>query len=348
MGFSMKGQDTAAFLAVNRNKKSLTLNLKDRDAREVLYTLVRSADVLVENYRPGVTARLGIDYETLSSINPRIVYASISGFGQTGPYADRGAHDLIAQGMTGLMSVTGEPGGRPVKVGVSIADLSAGLFCAFGILTAYIARERTGRGQHIDTSIFEGSLALSVFEAAELWGQNRAPRPLGSANRTSAPNQAFATRDGFLNVCASNERLWRRLCEAIGRSDLCADDRFTSNSHRMTNQEVLAEELEATFRGRDTKEWVDELSRAGVPAGPIYDYAQVFDDPHTRARQMVVEMVHPVEGVLRGIGIPVKLSDTPGLVRRAPPLLGEHTKEILVGLGYTRQQIEAMRARGAV
>jgi formyl-CoA transferase len=348
MGFTMEGSDTAAFLAVNRNKKSVTLNLKDDEARQVFYRLVETADIVVENYRPGVTGRLGIDYETLAAVNPRIIYASISGFGQTGPYAGRGGHDLIAQGMSGLMSVTGEPGGRPAKVGISIADLSAGLFAAFGILSACVARQRSGRGQHVDTSIFEAPLAFSIFEAAELWGLGRIPQPLGSGNRTSAPNQAFATRDGYINVCGSNDRLWQRLCTAIGRADLGRDERFASNDDRMANQEVLAEELEKTLVTRDSADWVEILVDAGVPTGAIYNYAQVFEDPQTLAREMVVTMEHPVEGKLKGIGLPVKLSDTPGSVRTAAPLLSADTDAVLAELGLAAGEISALRERGAI
>ncbi|WP_243638076.1 CaiB/BaiF CoA transferase family protein [Rubrobacter taiwanensis] len=345
MGFKMKGEDTAAFLAVNRNKKSVTLNLKEEEGREIFYKLAREADVVVENYRPGVAGKLGVDYETLKELNPRLIYASISGFGQTGPYALRAGYDLIAQGMSGVMSVTGEPGGPPAKCGVPIGDLSAGLFCAFGILTAYVARQETGRGQFIDTSLFEGALALSVWETAELWATGRIPQPFGSAHRLTAPYQALKTRDGYINVGANNQRLWKRLCQAIGREELVDDGRFATNEDRMKNRTELVEELEATFKKRDTDEWVEILLEAGFPAGPIYNYKQVFEDPHTHAREMMVEMEHPVEGVVRGLGIPLKLSETPGKVRHAAPLLGEHTEETLQRLGYSESEIADLRRR---
>lgn len=348
LGFRMKGEDTAAFLAINRNKKSITLNLKEDEAREIFYRLVREADAVVENFRPGVTKKLGIDYETLKEINPRLIYASISGFGQTGPYAMRPGYDLIAQGMSGVMSVTGEPGGPPAKCGIPIGDLSAGLFCAFGILTAHVAREETGRGQYIDTSLFEGALALSIWETAELWSTGRIPQPFGSAHRLTAPYQALKTSDGYINVGANNQRLWARLCNAIGREDLVEDERFATNDDRMENRAELAEELEKTLVEKSTDEWVEIFLEAGFPAAPIHNYQQVFEDPHTQAREMMVEMDHPVEGTVNGLGIPIKLSETPGEIRRAAPLLGEHTEETLTELGYSEEEIAGFRERKAI
>jgi crotonobetainyl-CoA:carnitine CoA-transferase CaiB-like acyl-CoA transferase len=348
LGFRMKGEDTAAFLAVNRNKKSVTLNLKETEGRRILFELVQKADVLVENFRPGVTGRLGIDYSTLEEINPRLIYASISGFGETGPYATRAGYDLIAQAISGVMSVTGEPGGPPVKCGIPIADLSAGLFCVFGILCACLAREETGRGQHINTSLFEGALALSIWETAELWATGAVPQPLGSAHRLSAPYQALRTRDGYLTVGGNNQRFWSRLCQVIDRPDLAEDERFATNQNRLANLDDLVTELESTLKERDTDEWTQALQAEGVPAAPIYDYGQVSEDPHSHARQMIVEMEHPVEGTIRGLGIPVKLSDTPGQIARPAPLLGEHTLETLEGLGYSESDIASLRERGIV
>ena len=349
MGFRYgRGEDTAAFIAINRNKKSMTLDLKGDAGRGIFYKLAREADVIVENYRPGVTEKLGIDYETIQEINPRIIYASISGFGQTGPYAMRAGYDLIAQGMSGVMSVTGEPGGPPAKCGIPVGDLSAGMFCAIGVLSAYIAREETGRGQHIDTSLFEGALALSIWETAELWATGRVPQPFGSAHRLTAPYQALQTSDGYINVGANNGRLWARLCNAIGREELIEDPRFSTNDGRMENRAELAEELEKTLADKTTGEWVDILLEAGFPAAPIHDYQQVFEDPHTIAREMMVEMDHPVEGKVKGLGIPVKLSETPGKIRRPAPLLGEHTEETLSGLGYSEAEIAGFRERKVV
>jgi crotonobetainyl-CoA:carnitine CoA-transferase CaiB-like acyl-CoA transferase len=323
----------AAFRAVNRNKRSIALDLKNPEHVAILHRLVETADVLMENYRPGVAARLGADYETLRAINPRLIYASISGFGQTGPYAQRPGFDLIAQGVAGVMSVTGEPDGNPVKCGVPVSDLSAGLFCAIGILSALQARQRTGEGQRIDTSLWEGALALSIWETAELWSTGVAPQPMGSAHRLTAPYQALRTRDGHINVGGNNQKLWELLCATIGREDLPGDPRFATNPDRMANRAELAAELETALVAHDTAHWVDTLLGAGVPAGPILDYQQVVDDPHTQARDMVVEMEHPEAGTVYGLGIPMKLSATPGSIRRPAPLLGQHTDEILAELG---------------
>jgi crotonobetainyl-CoA:carnitine CoA-transferase CaiB-like acyl-CoA transferase len=324
-----------SFLAVNRNKRSIALNLKSEDHRAVLHRLVRDADVVLENYRPGVAAKLGAGWEELSELNPRLIYASVSGFGQTGPYAQRPGYDLIAQGLSGVMSVTGEPDGDPVKCGIPIGDLSAGLFCAVAILSAVIARERTGEGQRIDTSLFEGALALSIWETAELWGTGRVPRPFGSAHRVTAPYQALRTADGHITVGGNNQKLWQKLCEAIGRPELVEDPRFATNDDRMANRPELVSELDLS--ARTTDEWVETLIEAGVPCGPIHDYRQVFEDPHTQAREMEVQL----DGV-RMLGIPVKLSGTPGAIRRTAPEIGEHTAEVLREAGFSDAEIEAL------
>jgi crotonobetainyl-CoA:carnitine CoA-transferase CaiB-like acyl-CoA transferase len=342
LGFRVRGEDTAAFLAVNRNKRSLVLDLKDDRHRAAFHRLAADADVVLENHRPGVAARLGADWETLSALNERLVYASVSGFGQTGPYAMRPGYDLIAQGLSGVMSVTGEPGGEPSKCGIPVGDLSAGLFCAVAILSAVIARDRTGRGQRIDTSLFECALALSVWETAELWATGRVPEALGSAHRLTAPYQALRTRDGHITVGGNNERLWQKLCEAVGRPDLVEDPRFANNDERMAHRPELVAKLESALAARGTDAWVAALSEAGVPCGPIHDYRQVFEDEHTRAREMEVRLEHPVEGEIRALGIPVKMSDTPGSIRHAAPLLGEHTAEVLVEAGFTTEEINAL------
>jgi formyl-CoA transferase len=342
LGFRMSGDDTAAFVAVNRNKRSVVLDLKTDAGRSAFHRLATRADVVLENNRPGVAARLGVDHETLQELNPRLVYASISGFGQTGPYAQRPGYDLIAQGLSGVMSVTGEPDGNPVKCGIPIGDLSAGLFCAVAILSALHARERTGRGQYVDTSLFEGALALSIWETAELWATGRVPGKLGSAHRLTAPYQALRTADGYVTVGGNTQPLWERLCSTIGAPQLAEDPRFATNDDRMANVSELVAELEAALSGRTTDEWVEALVEGGVPCGPIHDYAEVFADPHTQAREMAVTVEHPVEGTVRALGIPVKLSDTPGAVRRPAPLLGEHSEEVLREAGFSPDDIAAL------
>lgn len=339
---------SAAFLAVNRNKRSIAVDLRADAGLAVFRRLVRSADVVVESFRPGVAAKLGVDYPAVRDINERVVYASISGFGQTGPYSARPGYDLMAQAMSGIMSVTGEAAGTPAKCGVPVADLSAGLLCTVGILSACLSRTITGRGQSVDTSLYDAALALSIWETAELWATGQPPARLGSAHRVNAPYEAFPTRDGHLTIGANNARLWERLCAALDRPDLLADQRFGSNADRVRNRVELARELGRSLRERDTEDWLGLLLDAGVPAGPIRDYRQSCADPHTLAREMVVEMAHPVEGRIRSLGIPVKLSETAAAIRRVPPRLGEHTDEILGAVGYSADEIRAMRAAEVV
>ena len=328
----MKGKDHAPFLALNRNKRSVVLDLKVPSDRDHLLRLLGDADVLVENFRPGVTDRLGIGYPTIAARNPRLVYTSISGFGQTGPWADRPGFDLIAQGMSGVMSVTGAAEGEPVKCGIPVSDLAAGLYAANGIQAALLARERTGRGQHVETSLFEAALGLSVWEATEYWATGESPHALGSAHRLSAPYQAFRASDGFLTIAALTVPHWEKLCLVIDRAELPLDPRYLSNADRLANLDGLVTEIERALSSRTVDEWVDRLLAEGIPCGPILDYAQVFDSPHTAARRMVEMVDHPVDGPVRTLGIPVKLGDTPGSVRRAPPLLGEHTAGVLAAL----------------
>ena len=347
MGFRLKGNDSAGFLALNRNKRSVELDLKHPAGREAFYELVRQADVLVENNRPGVAARLKIDYPTLSELNPRLVYASISGFGQTGPWSRRPGLDLIAQAMTGIMSVMGHPGAAPVKSSVPLADLGAGLFAAYGILSALIGRGHTGKGQFVDASLFETALGLSVWETAEYWGTGQLPVPLGSANRMSAPYQAVRASDRYLVIGAANAKLWTALCEVIGREALIADPRFVDNAARLRNREALVAEIESALADRTADEWVEALLAAGVPAARIHDYAEALTSEQAIAREMVIEIEHPVEGRVRVLGFPVKLSATPQQVRRAPPLLGQHTDEVLGEIGFSSERIEALRAAGA-
>jgi crotonobetainyl-CoA:carnitine CoA-transferase CaiB-like acyl-CoA transferase len=343
MGFRMRGSDSPGFLALNRNKRSIAINLKTEAGRKVLYRLAETADIVVENGRPGVAKKLKVDYETLSAINPRLVYASISGFGQTGPWSQRPGFDLIAQAMSGIMSAMGIPGHEPVKSGVPVGDLGAGLFAVYAILSAVIGRDRTGRGQFIDTSLFEAALALSIWETTELWATGKSPQPLGTANRMSAPYQAFSAADGSFVVGAANQKLWHAFCEVIRRPDLRADPRFAENRDRLEHRQVLAEELQKEFARDTVDHWVGVFLAAGVPAAPINDYRQVTDSEHVTVREMVMEIDHPVEGKVKALGFPVKMSGTPSRVRYAPPLLGQHSQELLteLGLASERNELEA-------
>jgi len=348
MGPAFLGGEATAFLTINRNKRSAVLNLKSEGGRDALRRLATRADVFLQNYRPGVLEGLGLGPEDLRSLNPRLIYCSISAFGQTGPYSARGGFDLVAQGMSGLMSVTGEPGRPPVKVGVPITDLNAGMYAAYGILCAYIHRLRTGRGQVVDTSLLEGGIAYTFWESAQYWGTGEVPGPMGSAHRLSAPYQALRTKDGYLNIGAANQATWEALCDALGRPDLAADPRFAHPTDRRAHYQELAGLLETVFIREPTAHWLEVLEKAGVPAGPIYDLGQMYRDPHVLARGMLAEVEHPSAGRFPQIGIPVKLSETPGCIVRPAPRLGEHTDEVLAGAGYTPAEIAALRAEGAV
>lgn len=347
MGFRLKGDDSGGFLALNRNKRSVEIDLKNPAGLEAFYELVRGADVLVENNRPGVAARLKIDYAVLREINPRLVYASISGFGQTGPWSRRPGLDLIAQAMSGVMSVMGHPDAPPVKASVPIADLGAGLFTAYGVLSALMGREHTGQGQYVDASLFETALGLSVWESAEYWGTGEVPVPIGSANRMSAPYQAVRAADRHFVIGAANPKLWAALCDVIGRPDLLADSRFTDNAARIRNRAALIPEIEAEFARKPAAEWVDALLAAGVPAAPIFTYDEALSSEQAVARDMVLEIDHPVEGRVKALGFPVKLSGTPQQVRYPAPLLGQHTDEVLGEFGFDPATVVRLRAQGA-
>ena len=341
------GTESPAFNAVNRGKLGIVLDLQQEPARDAFRRLARTADVLVENYRPGVMARLGLDYATLARENPRLVYASISGYGQTGPSASKGGFDLVAQGESGIMSVTGEPGGPPVKAGLPLTDLGAGLFALAAILAAVHWRSTSGRGQYIDTSLFEAGIALSVWEATEYFS-GRTPGPLGSAHRMSAPYQAFRCADGYVTVGAANDRTFAKLSALLGHPEWLADPRFATDAERVRNREALAAAIEAVMATGTRADWLTRLAAAGIPSGPINDYAQVFADPQVAARDMVVDVDHPSLGRLHALGSPLKMSATPLNPRRRAPRLGEHTDEVLRQAGIGDEQLREMRAAGAI
>ncbi|MCY4590451.1 MAG: CoA transferase [Alphaproteobacteria bacterium] len=321
--------ESAPFMLWNRNKRSIALDLKDPAAKQRLIELVRVADVMIENFRPGTAARLGIDYDTVTAINPSLVYCSISGFGQTGPYAPRGGFDLIACGMSGLMAINGPPEGPPYRIPVPVTDLAAGMNGTIGILAALAARERTGQGQHVDTSLYESGIALGVYEAAGLFATGEVPERLGQAHRGSAPYQLFPTADGYITIGGAQDSFWRGACDILGCAHLVDDPRFATKADRVGNNAALVSELEVYFRRQTTEQLCCAFEAAGIPAGPVMDHRQVYDDPQTRAREMAVEVDHPKVGRMKTIGIPVKLSDTPGSVRRPAPMLGEHGDEVV-------------------
>jgi len=340
--------ESAYFLGINRNKESLTLNLKHAEGQQVLRRLIERADVLVENFRAGTMERFGFGYPTVHAANPRLVYASISGFGQDGPYRERTAYDLILQGMGGLMGTTGEEGGPPVKVGIAVTDIAAGMFAAYGILAALRVRDHTGHGQLVDVAMLDSQVAWMTYQAGYYFATGENPKRLGSAHQTLVPYQAFRTQDGYVNVAVGSEGIWSRFAEAIGAPHLAGDPRFHTNADRVSHREALIALLVPIFATRTTAAWVSLLEPAGVPAGPIYLMSDLFNDPQVRYRRMVQEMDHPKAGRIRQTGVPIKLSETPGRLAAAPPVLGQHTDSVLRELGYGENDIAMMRRRGAV
>jgi len=347
MGFKMKGPDSMGFLNMNRNKRSIAINLKSEAGKAILFKLVKEADILVENYRPGVMKRLGVGYEVMSKINPALVYVSISGFGQSGPWAMRPGFDLMAQAMSGIMSVTGNGDGKPVKAGVPVADIGCALFATYAALSAYIGAKNTGQGQYIDASLFDSALAFSIWDTSEYWGTGNPPVALGTANRMTAPYQAVKAKDGYFVMGATNNKLWQKLCEILERPDLLQKVEYQTIAGRLGQREQLIQELENSFALKSADEWIDLLLEHGIPAGPILDYPQAFESEHGRHRQMRIEIDHPLEGKVPNIGFAVKMQGTPQEVRRHPPLLGEHTQEVLMQAGFTPDEIKALEEQGA-
>lgn len=345
-GPPFQGGESSYFLSCNRNKESLTLNLKEPDARSIALRLVQEADVLVENFSPGTMARLGLDHAVASEYNPRLVYCSISGFGQEGPNRSLPAYDLILQGMGGLMSITGPKEGPPTKVGVPIADLTAGMFAAHAILAALYHRERTGLGQFVDTSLLDGQLALLTFQAGRYFATGASPGLAGNEHPSIAPYETFKTRDGHLNVACGNDGLWRKLCGALGLMGLAEDPRFVTNAHRLLHRPELVELLSAAFSTRKTQEAIALLEEAGVPCGPIYRLEEVFEDQHVRELGLVQAIDHPTAGTVEFPGPPYRFSQSPTELRQAPPRLGEHTDRVLSRLGYQPSEVEALRRQG--
>lgn len=341
--------ESAAFMMVNRNKRGIAVDLKAEDGKAVLRRLLAKADVLIENYRRGTMDRLGLGYETLRKDNPGLIFCEVSGFGRAGPYRDRGGFDLIAQGMSGLMSITGEgPGRPPVKLGAPVTDVTAGILAAMGVLAAYIHRTRTGEGQRVDTSLFEAGIIHTYWQSAIALATGSSPGALGSAHPLNAPYQAFPTSDGWINVGAANQANWLKLLEVLEAPAIADDPRFVDNQSRMGNLEALVSALNDEFVTRSTAEWLDRLEGAGVPAGPILNVGEMHRDPQTVAREMVVRTTHSRLGAVETIGTPVKFSATRSGVRHGAPMLGEHSREVLAEYGYPDREIEQLIEDGVI
>ncbi|MEQ8355211.1 MAG: CoA transferase [Kiloniellaceae bacterium] len=343
----IKGE-AAAFMMMNRNKRGIALDLKHADGKAALLRLLDDADVVIENYRKGTMEKLGLGYEALQARNPGLIYCEISGFGRSGPYAERGGFDLIAQGMSGLMSITGEgPGRPPVKVGAPVTDITAGILAAMGVSAAYARKLQTGEGQRVDTSLFEAGIVHTYWQSAIAFATGTSPGAMGSAHPLNAPYQAFRTADGWINIGAANQKNWERLLAILGHDTLRDDPRFLSNDLRMANRAALEEELNRIFETRTTDDWLTTLEQGGFPAGPVLSIGEMHEDPQALARGMIVETDHPAAGAVKALGLPVKFSATPGGVNLPAPLLGQHSREILAEIGFSEAEIERMIDEGA-
>ncbi|MGH8641119.1 MAG: CaiB/BaiF CoA transferase family protein [Burkholderiales bacterium] len=340
--------ESYCFAVLNRNKKSVALDMKSARGKDIFMKLAQGADILIENYRPGVTGKLGIDYPALKAINPDIIYASISGFGQTGPYSTKGGYDIVAQGLSGIMTMTGEPG-RPAKVGIAMNDIAAGTTALYSILGAYIKRLKTGEGVYLETSLMEAGLAWTFWEFGAYFGGGEIPIATGTRHRRSTPYQAYKTRDAYVTVGANNEKLWTAFCtQVLERPTLMEDARFKTLAARLKNIDALQVEIEKVFAAQPTEHWVKRLDAAGVPGGPVFNYVQAFDNEHSRARNMVVEIDHPKIGRMKAIGNPVKASAELARSRLPAPWLGQHSAEVLRRLGYKDADIASLFTDGVV
>ncbi|MFB0557836.1 MAG: CaiB/BaiF CoA transferase family protein [Candidatus Bathyarchaeia archaeon] len=345
----IKGQ-SSYFMSLNRGKKSVTLDLKTEEARRAFYRIAEKCDLVLENFRPGVTKRLGVDYEALRKVNPKLIYCSISSFGQTGPYAQWPGYDLIIQGMGGLMGITGEPGRPPVRIGMAITDIGAGMYAIIAILSALRVRDKTGEGQYLDVSMIDGSVSWMTYVAGNYFATGEVPPRMGSAHPSIVPYQAFEAGDGkSLLIAAGNDRLWGMLCQVMGLESLRDDPRYATNDKRVENRETLIPTLKEEFEKRARDEWLEKLRVVGFPCAPVYTIDEIFSDPQVLHRGMLAEMVHPVAGIIKQIGPALKFSETPCALGRPPPTLGEHTDEVLRSLaGYSDGEIETLRRDGAV
>lgn len=335
--------ESAYFMSINRNKRSMTLNLKEEEGKKILLEMVKEADVIVENFRPGTMEKLGLGYDVLKEINPKIIYGAASGFGHSGPYSKRAAYDAVVQGMGGIMSITGQKDGVLTRVGPSIGDIAAGLFTAIGILTALVSRNETGKGQKVDVAMLDCQVALLENAIARYVVSKEVPKPMGNRHTSIVPFEPFETKDGEIIVAAGNDVLWSKFCDAIDKKELVNDERFVTNPLRNQNYEVLRDLIAEPIKYKTTKEWQDILDDIGVPNGPINTIDKVLEDPQVISREMIVEVEHPKAGKLKMPGIPIKMSDTPGEIRTAAPLLGQHTYEILNEmLGYNKDTVDRL------
>lgn len=340
--------ESAYFISANRNKKSITLDLKNARSHNVIQKLIRKCDVLVENFRPGTMARLDLSYSEVSNLNPNMVYCSISGFGQTGPYSKKAAYDIIMQGMGGLMGITGEEGRPPVKVGIAITDIAAGMYAVSAILAAIYAREKGKGGHYIDISMLDCQAAWMSHQASSFFASGKLPQRMGTKHPQMIPNQAVKSKDGYVIIGAGNDILWSKLCKAAGRSELVTDPRFITNPDRIRNREILDPLLDKVFSEKTTAEWIELMERAGVPCGQVQTLSELFSDPQILHRDMVLELERENVGKIKMVGFPIKFSSTPEELRLPPPLLGEHTEEILNELGFNPKEIEEMKREKVV
>ena len=341
--------ESYCFAVLNRNKRSLALNMKDPRGKAIFMRLAAKADIITENFRPGVVKKLGIDYQTVSAFNPGVIYASMSGFGQTGPYGHKGGFDIVAQGMSGIMMMTGYPGGRPAKVGIAMNDISSGVTALYGILGAYIGRLKSGKGQYLETSLLEAGLAWTHWESGAYFGGGEEPTATGTRHRRSTPYQAYKTRDGYVTVGANNNKLWNNFCTiTCNKPEWLTDPRFKDLPSRLKNIDVLEQEIEKVFATMPTAHWVRKLDEAAVPGGPVYTYAQILDDPHIKARNMVVELEHPKIGRMKSLGLPVKSSGELTAIRQPAPWLGQHTEETVRALDYAEADIAELFSSGVL
>lgn len=348
MGPFVNGESTC-FYQINRNKKSIAIDLKSDEGKEIFYELIKEADVFVENFRPGVTKSLGIDYETVKKLNDGMIYCSISGYGQTGPYSHKGGFDLVAQGMTGLMSMTGEPGGRPLKSGIAVYDIGAGITAVYTILAAYIHKLKTGKGQMVDVSLAESGLPWFAWEAAAYFANHTIPEATGHRHRVSAPYQAIKAKDAYMMIGCANQRTWEKFCtQVIGKPKWITDERYLTNSLRHQHVVELEREIEEITKQQEAYYWIEKCEQAGVPAGPINNFGEAMNNEHYLARDMVKELEHPVIGKMKVIGSPTKFSDTPAEINTPAPLLGQHSEAVLQELGYEAERIQRLIDRGVI